>query len=55
MDEKTKAKKKITIFLILTFIFSCINYYLIISAGSLSTNGGIYTLLLMWSPGLSAV
>ena len=55
MDEKNKAKKKITIFLILTFTFSSIIYYLIISAGSLSVNGGLYTLLLMWSPGLSAI
>ena len=55
MDEKVKAKKKITIFLTLTFIFSSIIYYLIISAGSLSVNGGIYVLLLMWSPGLSAI
>jgi membrane protease YdiL (CAAX protease family) len=50
-----RLKKEIATFLILTLAFSSIFYTLIISAGSLGANGGRYVLLLMWSPGVSAL
>jgi len=47
--------KKIWTFLALTLAFSSICYGRIISAGSLGVDGGIWVLLLMWSPGTSAL
>ncbi|HEX7556722.1 MAG TPA: type II CAAX endopeptidase family protein [Leptolinea sp.] len=49
------AGKKIATFLGITLAISAIFYYLIISAGSLQANGGIYVLLLMWTPGVAAM
>lgn len=55
MESKTSPQKKIFLFLILTLAFSSIFYALIISAGSLDAAGGLYTLGLMWSPGLAGI
>ncbi len=48
-------RKKIFTFLAITLVLSCIFYYLIISRGSLQSAGGLYTLGLMWSPGLAGM
>jgi membrane protease YdiL (CAAX protease family) len=45
------ARKKIILFLILTFSFSGVFYYLMASAGEI----GSYTLGLMWCPGIAAL
>ena len=50
-----KSKNKLITFFILLAILSSIFYYLIISAGSLMANGGMYTMGLMWSPGIAAI
>lgn len=55
MERQTLVWKKIVAFLLLTFSFSSIFYYLILSSGSMHTSGGIYTLGLMWCPGLAAL
>lgn len=47
--------KPIPLFLVITFALSSIFYYLIIDAGSLSAAGGMYTLGLMWCPGIAAL
>ncbi len=51
----TKAGKKITTFLVITLTISSVFYFLIISAGSLQANNGLYVLLLMWTPGLAGI
>ncbi len=51
----TKAGKKITTFLVITLTISSVFYFLIISAGSLQANNGLYVLLLMWTPGLAGL
>jgi uncharacterized protein len=45
------SRKKILFFLILTFAFSSVFYYLIISSGSIQK----YSLGLMWCPGIAAL
>jgi uncharacterized protein len=50
-----KSKNKLITFFILLAILSSIFYYLIISAGSLMANGGVYVMGLMWSPGIAAI
>jgi membrane protease YdiL (CAAX protease family) len=55
MENKKNVYKKITLFLILTFAFSLIFYYLIISLGSMEGVGAVYTLGMMWCPGLAAL
>ena len=52
-DSGTRAE--LTTFLVLTFALSAVFYWLIIRAGSLGANGGLYVLALMWSPGVSAL
>ena len=47
----TTARKKILVFLFLTFAFSSIFYYLILSSGSLHP----YSFGIMWCPGLAAI
>lgn len=47
----TLPRKKILTYLVLTFAFSSIFYYLIISSGSL----GGYSFGIMWCPGISAI
>lgn len=46
---------KIRTFLAITLVLSSICYARIISAGSLNVDGGIWVLLLMWSPGIAAL
>ena len=46
---------KITAFILLTALFSSFFYALIIEAGSLSANSGLYVLGLMWAPGAAAI
>ncbi len=52
--DKT-PRNKIIAFLVLTFTLSAIWYMLIISSGSAQAGGGLYELLLMWSPGIAAL
>lgn len=52
---RSKSIKKIITFLALTFTFSAVFYTLIIRAGSLDVQGGLYVLLLMWSPGVAGI
>ena len=55
MQDKSKAMRKITTFLILVLAISIPFYYMIIRSGSLQTLGGIYVLGLMWAPGISGL
>ena len=48
-------QKKIVLFLVLTLAFSSLSYIPIISAGTLDVQGGLFVLILMWSPGLAAI
>jgi membrane protease YdiL (CAAX protease family) len=48
-------RKKVTLFLVLTFALSALSYAPIISAGTASVGGGIFVLTMMWSPGLAAL
>jgi membrane protease YdiL (CAAX protease family) len=50
-----KSWKKIATFLGITLVISCIFYFLIISAGTLQAGGGLYVLLLMWTPGVAGI
>lgn len=52
---KNKTEKKIAVFLGITLAVSCLFYYLIISSGTLKANGGLYVLLLMWTPGVAGI
>jgi len=53
--DRQSMRRELTVFLCLTFGLSAVFYTLIIRAGSLLGNGGIYVLALMWSPGVSAL
>lgn len=48
-------QRKIGLFLFLTLALSFLSYIPIISSGTLSTQGGLFVLTLMWSPGLAAI
>jgi len=48
-------KKKVSLFLILTLVFTSLSYMPIIRAGTANVNGGIFVLTMMWSPGLAAI
>lgn len=50
-----ESLKRIALFLGLTILFSAYFYSVVIDAGSLTTQGGVYVLGLMWSPGLAAL
>lgn len=52
---RNKAEKKIAVFLGITLTVSCLFYYLIIQAGTLMAAGGLYVLLLMWTPGAAGI
>lgn len=52
---QASPKTKVILFLVLAFGLSSIWYYFIISAGSMSADGGIHSLALMWSPGVAAL
>lgn len=49
------ANRPILLFLAITLALSSIFYFLIIDAGTLNANGGLYVLGLMWCPGISAL
>jgi uncharacterized protein len=49
------SQKKVALFLFLTFSFSLLSYIPIIRSGTLSTQGGLFVLTLMFSPGLAAI
>ncbi|BCY17726.1 hypothetical protein hrd7_15750 [Leptolinea sp. HRD-7] len=53
--RQKKAEKKITVFLAITLTVSCLFYYLIIRSGTLMAAGGLYVLLLMWTPGVAGI
>jgi len=52
---QSKSIRKIITFLAITLAFSSIFYALILSSGSIQASGGLYTLGLMWSPGLAGM
>ena len=49
------TRPQLITFLGLTFGLSAVLWWLIVSAGSLGAQGGMYVLALMWSPGVSAL
>ncbi len=53
--KESNSKRKLTTFLTITLILSSNFYYQIISAGTLESSGGLYVLLLMWTPGLAGI
>jgi membrane protease YdiL (CAAX protease family) len=55
METADSIRKRIITFLLLTFAFSSVYYYLIISAGTLLAGKGLYVLGLMWCPGIAAL
>lgn len=55
MQAAKEVHKKIATYLVLTFAFSSVFYYLIFSAQTISGSGGFYVLGLMWCPGLAAL
>jgi len=55
MTPHQKSIRKIITFLVLTFGLSIIFYSIIIKTGSIQTGGGIFTLALMWMPGISGM
>lgn len=48
-------QKKVGLFLFLTFLLSLTSYLPIIHSGNPNTQGGIFVLTLMWSPGVAAI
>jgi membrane protease YdiL (CAAX protease family) len=52
MDENDR---QLFTFLLLTFAFSLVFYFLIIKSGHIGSGGGSYLLCLMWSPGVAAL
>lgn len=48
-------QKKITLFLILTIVFSALSYAPMLRAGTAMAGDGLFVLTLMWSPGLAAI
>ncbi len=55
MSETNQTRKAIIFFLLLTFALSIVFYVLLRWQGSLQASGGLFTLLLMWCPGVSAL
>ncbi|MFQ5742040.1 MAG: CPBP family intramembrane glutamic endopeptidase [Acidobacteriota bacterium] len=53
--DAREAGKAIITYLVLTFAFSSVFYYRIITGGRLAAAGGLYVLGLMWCPGLAAL
>jgi len=47
--------KKITTYLILTFLLSSIGYYLIVRSKDLGLNPSLVMFYLMWCPGVSGI
>ena len=48
-------QKKIALFLTLTFGLSALSYVPILVTGSLYSMGGLFMLILMWSPGIAGM
>lgn len=48
-------QKKIYLFLLLTVSLSTLSYVPMIRAGTITTQGGLFVLTLMWSPGIAAM
>jgi membrane protease YdiL (CAAX protease family) len=55
MSEPSQARKAIIFFLLLTFALSSIFYVILGGQGSTQSAGGLFTLLLMWCPGVAAL
>lgn len=55
MQTPTETRLGIALYLVLTFAFSSVFYFLIITAGTLRAQGGLYVYGLMWSPGVAAL
>ena len=55
MQMQDTTRKEIITYLGITLALSAIFYTLILSARSLSAAGGLYTMGLMWCPGVSAI
>ena len=56
MDTRASdTRAELATYLGLTFGLSAVFYWLIISAGGLGANGGMFVLALMWCPGVSAL
>jgi len=53
--DTTDTRPQLATFLGLTFGLSAVFWWLIVSAGSLGAQGGLYVLGLMWCPGVSAL
>lgn len=51
----THPQKKVSLFLLLTAAFSSVFYALLISAGTMEGENGMYVLGLMWCPGVAAI
>jgi len=48
-------QKKVSLFLILTVLFSALSYFPMLRAGTIGVQGGLFVFTLMWSPGLAAL
>jgi len=53
--ENSGSWSRVRFFLLLTFAFSAIFYFLIIHAGHLGAGRGLYVMGLMWSPGVAGL
>jgi len=53
--DSRKVRQRIVLFLVLTFLFSAILWSIIVRAGQLDARGQLYTLVLMWCPGIAAL
>jgi membrane protease YdiL (CAAX protease family) len=51
----TESRAPLAVFLGLTFGLSAVFWWLIVAAGSLRAQGGLYLFALMWCPGVSAI
>ena len=55
MESREFILKKISVFLVLTFLLSSIFYHLIISAETIQARSGIFVFALMWCPGIAGL
>jgi membrane protease YdiL (CAAX protease family) len=53
--NSTEDRKQLATYLLLTFAFTSIFYFLIIKSGHLSAASGMYVLGIMWSPATAAI
>lgn len=53
--ENRDARRRVVVFLALTFAVSAVFYALIIAAGTLRARDGLYVLGLMWTPGIVGI